>query len=233
MKYIISERQFSTLKSFLVEQKDFKMDFSSMSMTPGFPARKETGTTSENMWGDQHTANLVFGIASAFIPVIGPFISAGIGLADAALYYKEGDPKTAGMIAMFSLLPGVGAIANRIPVIRQLGVKGMSALASKLSKGQKITDPIELQVINGIIKNIDLVKSSLDTHVKTLAQQASTKPLSSVIKSGLSKLGKEGLKLVGLGVGYDVGYDATTNYFGKKKEEEDLKKFQTSIRDKN
>jgi hypothetical protein len=233
MKYIISERQFSTLKSFLVEQKDFKMDFSSMSMAPGFPARKETGTTSENMWGDQHTANLVFGIASAFIPVIGPFISAGIGLADAALYAKQGDPKTAGMIAMFSLMPGVGAIANRIPVIRQLGVKGMSALASKLSKGQKITDPIELQVINGIIKNVDLVKSSLNTQVKTMAQQASTKPLSSVIKSGLSKLGKEGLKLVGLGVGYDVGYDATTNYFGKKKEEEDLKKFQTSIRDKD
>jgi hypothetical protein len=233
MKYIISERQFSTLKSFLVEQKDFKMDFSSMSMAPGFPARKKTGTTSENMWGDQHTANLVFGIASAFIPVIGPFISAGIGLADAALYAKQGDPKTAGMIAMFSLLPGVGAIANRIPVIRQLGVKGMSALASKLSKGQKITDPIELQVINGIIKNVDLVKSSLNTQVKTMAQQASTKPLSSVIKSGLSKLGKEGLKLVGLGVGYDVGYDATTNYFGKKKEEEDLKKFQTSIRDKD
>jgi hypothetical protein len=217
----------------LVEQKDFKMDFSSMPMAPGFPARKKTGTTSENMWGDQHTANLVFGIASAFIPVIGPFISAGIGLADAALYYKEGDTKTAGMIAMFSLLPGVGAIANRIPVIRQLGVKGMSALASKLSKGQKITDPIELQVINGIVKNVDLIKSSLNTQVKTLAQQASTKPLSSVIKSGLSKLGKEGLKLVGLGVGYDVGYDATTNYFGKKKEEEDLKKFQTSIRDKN
>ena len=73
----------------------------------------------------------------------------------------------------------------------------------------------------------------MNTQVKTLAQQASTKPLSSVIKSGLSKLGKEGLKLIGLGVGYDVGYDATTNYFGKKKEEEDLKKFQTSIRDKN
>jgi hypothetical protein len=233
VKYIISERQFSTWKSFLVEQKDFKMDFSSMPMTPGFPARKKTGTTSENMWGDQHTANLVFGIAAAFIPVIGPFISAGIGLSDAALYYKEGDTKTAGMIAMFSLLPGVGVIANRIPVIRQLGVKGMSALASKLSKGQKITDPIELQVINGIIKNVDLVKSSLNTQVKTMAQQASTKPLSSVIKSGLSKLGKEGLKLVGLGVGYDVGYDATTNYFGKKKEEEDLKKFQTSIRDKD
>ena len=233
MKYIISEHQFSTLKSLLDEQKDFKMDFSSMPMAPGFPARKKTGTTSENMWGDQHTANMVFGIASAFIPVIGPFISAGIGLSDAALYYKEGDTKTAGMIAMFSLLPGIGAIANRIPVIRQLGVKGMSALASKLSKGQKITDPIELQVINGIVKNVDLIKSSLNTQVKTLAQQASTKPLSSVIKSGLSKLGKEGLKLIGLGVGYDVGYDATTNYFGKKKEEEDLKKFQTSIRDKN
>ena len=229
MKYIISERQFLTLRSLLFEQKDFKMDFSSMPMVAGFPARKKTGTTSENMWGDQHTANLVFGIASAFIPVVGPFISAGIGLADAALYYKEGDTKTAGMVAMFSLLPGVFAVTNRIPAIKQLGVKGMSALAKKIAKGEKITDSVELAVIEGIKKGTDFVKSSLDTHVKTLAQQAASKPLSSTIKTSLANLGKTGLKYLGAGVGYSVGYDATTNYFGKKKEEEDLKKLQSML----
>jgi len=217
MKYIISERQFSTWKSFLVEQKDFKMDFSSMSMAPGFPARKKTGTTSENMWGDQHTANLVFGIASAFIPVIGPFISAGIGLADAALYYKEGDTKTAGMVAMFSLLPGIGAILPKIPGIKQLGVKGMSALASKLSKGQKITDSTELAVIKGIKENADLIKSSLDTHVKTLAQQATTKQLAANVKNPLLNLTKSGLnwtaKNVVPYVGAGAGYEYTWNKF--------------------
>jgi hypothetical protein len=233
MKYIISERQFLTLRSLLFEQKDFKMDFSSMPMVAGFPARKKTGTTIENMWGDQHTANLVFGIASAFIPVVGPFISAGIGLADAALYYKEGDTKTAGLMAMFSLMPGALAIANRIPAIKQLGVKGMSALAEKIAKGEKITDSVELAVIEGIKKGTDFVKSSLDTHVKTLAQQAASKPLSSSIKTSLVNLGKTGLKYLGAGVGYSVGYDMTKNYFDAKKEDEDANKLRTALSDKN
>ena len=218
MKYIISERQFLTLRSLLFEQKDFKMDFSSMPMVAGFPARKKTGTTSENIWGDQHTANLVFGIAAAFIPVIGPFISAGISLGDAAL---------------FAFLPGIGKLIPKIPSIAKLGTKGMSSLASKLSKGQKITDPTELAAVKGISENIDLVKSSLDTHVKTLAQQAATKPISSQIKTSLTNLAKQGLKYTGAGVGYSVGYDATTNYFGKKKEEEDLKKLQSMLGSKN
>ena len=208
MKYIISERQYN----FMIEQSDSRMPFQpeTFGFKQGKPETVRPSVEKQKEFLksiDPHTVLMITGIASAFIPVVGPFAAAGIGLIDAALYAKEGDPKTAGMIAMFSLMPGVGAIANRIPVIRQLGVKGMSALASKLSKGQKITDPIELQVINGIIKDVDLVKNSLNTQVKTLAQQASTKPLSSVIKSGLTKLGKEGLKLTGLGVGYHVGYD--------------------------
>lgn len=208
MKYIISERQYN----FMIEQSDSRMPFQpeTFGLKQGKPETVRPSVEKQKEFFksvDPHTVLMITGIASAFIPLVGPFAAAGIGLVDAALYAKQGDPKTAGMIAMFSLIPGVGSIVNRIPVIRQLGVKGMSDLAQKLSKGQKITDPIELQVINGIKENVDLIKSALDTHVKTLAQQASTKPFSSVIKSGLLKLGKEGLKTLGLGVGYDVGYD--------------------------
>lgn len=216
----------------MFEQKDFKMDFTKMTYT-GFPARKETGTTIENMWGDPHTANLVFGIASAFIPVFGPFIAAGIGLGDAALYYKEGDTKTAGLMAMFCLMPGALAIINRIPAIKQLGVKGMSALAKKIAKGEKITDSVELAVIDGIKKGTDFVKSSLDDHVKTLSQQSASKPLSSQIKQKLTNIGKEGLKYLGAGVGYSVGYDMTKNYFDAKKEDEDVNKLRNALSDKN
>jgi len=215
MKYIISERQFLKLKSFLFEQKDFKMDFSSMSMAPGFPARKETGTTIENMWGDQHTANLVFGIASAFIPVVGPFISAGIGLGDAALYYKEGDTKNAGMMAMFSILPGVGSLFPKIPGIKQLGVKGMSALASKLSKGGGNLSKLESEVVKGISENLPLIQQELNSHVKNLATQATTKPLTSNVKNQLLNLSKKGLSwtaknvvpYVGAGAGYEYAWN--------------------------
>lgn len=167
--------------------------------------------------------------ASAFIPFVGPFLAAGIGLGDAALYYKEGDTKTAGLVAMFSLMPGALAIINRIPAIKQLGVKGMSALAEKIAKGEKITDSVELAVIDGIKKGTDFVKSSLDDHVKTLAQQSASKPLSSQIKQKLTNLGKEGLKYLGAGVGYSVLYDTTKNYFDRKKEEEDLEKLKTML----
>ena len=53
------------------------------------------------------------------------------------------------------------------------------------------------------------------------------------IKTSLTNLGKEGLKYTGAGVGYSVGYDATTNYFDKKTEEEDLKKLQSMLGSKN
>jgi hypothetical protein len=199
MKYIISERQYNLL----IEQP------TGLGPVGGYDYQKPKAIMkSFELTGlEPHTIMTIAAIGSAFIPVIGPLISAGIALGDAAMYYKEGDTKTAGMMAMFSLLPVIGPITSRIPSITKLGAKGMSSLSSKLSKGQKITDPIELQVINGIKTNVDLIKSSLDTHVKTLAQEAAKKPFSSVIKSGLLKLGKEGLKTLGLGVGYDVGYD--------------------------
>lgn len=234
MKYIISERQYNLL----IEQSDSRMPFQpeTFGFKQGKPETVKPSADKQKEFFksiDPHTVLMIVGIASAFIPLVGPFAAAGIGLVDAALYAKQGDPKMAGMMAMFSLLPGAGAIINRIPVIRQLGVKGMSALAQKLSKGQKITDPIELQVINGIKENVDLIKSSLDTHVKTLAQEAATKPLSSQIKTSLTNLAKQGLKYTGAGVGYSVGYDTATNYLGKKKEEENLKKLQDMLGSKN
>lgn len=225
MKYIISERQYNLL----IEQPI------GLGPVGGYDYQKPKAIMkSFEMTGlEPHTIMTIAAIGSAFIPVIGPLISAGIALGDAAIYAKEGDMKTAGMAVMFAFLPGIGKVASEIPAIAKLGVKGMSTLASKLSKGQKITDPTELAAVKGISENIDLVKSSLDTHVKSLAQQASTKPLSSQIKTSLTNFAKQGLKYTGAGAGYSVGYDATTNYFGKKKEEEDLRKLQSMLGSKN
>ena len=61
---------------------------------------------------DSHTGNLILGILTSFIPVVGPFISAGIGLIDAKKYYDEGDKKTAGLMVMFSSLPGLGLLGK-------------------------------------------------------------------------------------------------------------------------
>ena len=42
---------------------------------------------------DPHTALQITAFAVAFIPVVGPWISAALGIADAALYYKEKNTK--------------------------------------------------------------------------------------------------------------------------------------------
>jgi hypothetical protein len=225
MKYIISERQYNLL----IEQPI------GLGTVGGYDYQKPEAIMKmgELMVKDAHFFLPLLAFASSFIPFVGPFLSAGIGLGDAALYYKENDTKTAGLVATFSLMPGSLAIINRIPAIKKLGVKGMSALAEKIAKGDKITDSVELAVIEGIKKGTDFVKSSLDTHVKTLAQQAASKPLSSSIKTSLANLGKTGLKYLGVGVGYSVGYDITKNYFDAKKEDEDANKLRTALSDKN
>jgi hypothetical protein len=141
--------------------------------------------------------NQILQIATVFIPVVGPFISAGIGLADAYAYHKEGDTKTAGLVGAFALLPGIGAVVSKIPGVKQLGVKGMSALAEKISKGVKITDATELAIIEGMYMNRNLVQSGLNSQVRTLAQQASTKATNNTLKSELNTLAKNGVREIG------------------------------------
>lgn len=225
MKYIISERQYNLL----IEQPI------GLGPVGGYDYQKPKAIMKmgELAVKDAHFFLPLLSFASAFIPFVGPFLAAGIGLGDASLYYKEGDTKTAGLVAMFSLMPGTLAIINRIPAIKQLGVKGMSALAKKIAKGEKITDSVELAVIDGIKKGADFVKSSLESHVKTLAQQSASKPLSSPIKTSLANLGKTGLKYLGAGAGYSVGYDITKNVLDAKKEEEDANKLRAALSDKN
>lgn len=221
MKYIISERQYNLLS----EQLDSRMPFQpeSFGMKQGKPETVRGAVEKQKEFFksiDPHTLAIILGIGSAFIPIIGPFVSAGIGLADAALYAKEGDSKTAGMVAMFSLMPGVGTIVGKIPGIKQLGAKGMSALASKLSLGQKITDPVELAVVNGITGNIDLVKTSLSQNVQSLAQQAAAKTVTPNVKNTLTNFVKSGLtftaKNVAPYVGAGAGYEYAWNKFSPK-----------------
>jgi hypothetical protein len=125
------------------------------------PVKKELSP--EQIKADQemvHNMNTVLQIGTAFIPVVGPFISAAIGLADAHLYYKEGDNQAAGLTAAFSMLPFVGSVVSKIPGVEQLGAKGMAALSSKLSKGQKLTQ-LETEIVNSINKIKKFIKSEL------------------------------------------------------------------------
>jgi len=158
MKYILTERQLNLIQ----EQwwNDPKHPEWKKYAPTDYEKRelKKAETVLNNL--DPHTIATIFQIGTAFIPGIGPFISAGIGLADAALYYKEGDKNAAGLTAAFSMLPFAGGVVSKIPGIKKLGAKGMAGLASKLSKGAKLVGE-ELEMFKSIAKNAELIRKEL------------------------------------------------------------------------
>jgi hypothetical protein len=154
MKIVITESQYKVIK----EQYWTKSQMDAMSKV------------------DPHTLMTVIGIASAFIPVAGPFISAGIGLIDSAIYYNEGDKKSAGLVGALSMLPFVGKVVSKIPGVKELGSKGMALLASKLSSGTKLTN-LETQVVNAISSSKDLITQELNVASTKL------KPVLETVKS--------------------------------------------------
>lgn len=187
MKIILTESQFNRILS---EQVKKPITVPSATLTPN-PSSNQSSVLQPTMNVasgrmevpdiSMHTVLSVAGIASAFVPYVGPFLSAGIGLYDAKLYYDEGDTKSAAITAAFSMIPFIG----KIPGVKELGAKGMALLGSKLAKGAamggKVLDKAvtfsksEIKVLNAIKQNEALIKQGLEN--------ASTKLSPSVVKS--------------------------------------------------
>ena len=141
-----------------------------------------------------HLVNQVMQIGAAFIPIVGPFISAGIGLADAAMYAKEGKNGEAGVAVVFSLLPGIGVVVSKIPGVKQLGQKGMQLLASKLVTKAPL-NAVEQGVITGINLNKELIKQETNSVVKNMAANAATKATDSTTKKVLKDIANQGIEV--------------------------------------
>jgi len=82
MKIIINERQYSIIQEQSLELKG-------KTLAPKYGPPKDFGKSMPG--GDVHTMNAVLEMVTSFIPTVGPFISAGIGVLDAKLYFDEGD----------------------------------------------------------------------------------------------------------------------------------------------
>ena len=140
-----------------------------------------------------HLVNQVSQIAALIIPVVGPFISAGIGLADAATYVKEGKNTEAGVAAFFSLLPGISSVVGKIPGVKQLGQKGMQALATKFLTRAPL-NAVEQGVITGINLNKELNKQETNIVFKNMASNAVAKATDSTTKKALKNIVTNGLE---------------------------------------
>ena len=140
-----------------------------------------------------HTVNNVLQIGSLFIPVIGPLVTAGIGLADAAVYAKEGRTTEAGIVAAFSLLPGMASVVSKIPGISQLGQKGMTALATKVLSKTPLNS-VEQGVMTGVQANAALIKQEANNTIRNMATKAVSKVTDPTTKKSLEHVAKHGLE---------------------------------------
>jgi hypothetical protein len=157
MRLIISESQ---LKRIIAEQSTPTLTPSNLQPTTNVASGTINPTDGPSQ-GNVHDFMAALAIGTAFIPVAGIFISAAIGMADAALYYNEGDKKTAGLVGGLSMLPFVGKIVAKIPGIKELGVKGMAALAGKLGIGAKNLTKAEAEIAQAISNNSIMIQNEL------------------------------------------------------------------------
>ena len=162
-----------------------------MSWYPGYDKDRKMAED----WYKQnaHTVNNILQIGSLFIPVIGPLVTAGIGLADAAVFAKEGRTTEAGIVAAFSLLPGMASVVSKIPGVSQLGQKGMTALATKVLAKTPLNS-VEQSVMTGVQANAALIRQESNNTVRNLATKAIAKVTDANTKKSLEHVAKHGLE---------------------------------------
>jgi hypothetical protein len=161
-------------------------------MMGGGPAGSAIGS----LQMDPHTRNSILEALWSVVPVVGPFISAVVGVDDAHKYYNEGNKKEAVIVGVLSVLPLVGQIASKFPIIKELGQKGMNILAGKLVNGNGLLSQAEASVMNIINNNSNFITNQ----IKTIAN-------SPVTKHGVDyAMNQVGQKVIEKGVGnlYDL-----------------------------
>lgn len=143
--------------------------------------------------------------ALAFGPV-GKFLSLGLELADASLYYKEGDKYMTGLTLAFSLIPGLQLIPGfknitkqslvKILKFMELGPKSKIVLsqteketAEQIAKNSKWI--IYISVLNLVKKSFSLLlkKLSLTNFIKFMMKWKSNNKIKYAIGHGLIQIG--------------------------------------------
>ena len=127
---------------------------------------KGGGLTAEE--GHKILSTLTF--ISAFIPVVGPFIAAGLGTADAAILYSEGKKTEASLTVALSIIPFVG----KIPALKGIGQEVFKSAATKIATKVPLNaeEVLAVQKLAGSKADFDtLVKKWVASKVSSPAVQ--------------------------------------------------------------
>jgi len=100
-------------------------------------------------------------IASLFVPVVGPFLAAGIGTVNSAVYFAEGKNTEAAITLGLSLLPMI----SKIPGVKAIATTTLEGLATKLaSKAPKFT-ALEESALKTLLDNTKALKTELKAYI--------------------------------------------------------------------
>jgi peptidoglycan hydrolase-like protein with peptidoglycan-binding domain len=147
----------------LLEQSEFAMDrrygiskrnARALNMTDA-EYEKEINKGSEEMakliYEYRHGILDALAIGTFFIPVVGPLISLGIEVGNAALYLGEGDKEMAALTAAFALIPG-GEYIRQIPAIKNVSKSTIIKIFQKANKGKALSNA-DKEILEAIAEN--------------------------------------------------------------------------------
>ena len=90
-------------------------------------------------------------ILTFFIPVVGPALSLGLELGNAALYAAEGDTEMAAMAGAFALIPG-GEYIRQIPAIKNISKSTIIKTFQKANKGKALSKA-DQEILEAVAEN--------------------------------------------------------------------------------
>jgi hypothetical protein len=216
MRYVITERQY-----ILISEQAGPTLTSSNQTSSLQPTTNVKSGISEVPDISMHTVLMIGGMAAAIIPYVGPFLSAGIGLYDAKLYYDEGDTKMAGLVGLFAIIPGIGGLAAKLG-LGKWGARALAEVGKKIGSGAKLTAS-EVQVANVIAQNRNLIQQEIaklgakaginaakQNVKKKLARKAVVDKTGKILGKTAKFAGTKVAPYVGVAAAYNQGYDAVT-----------------------
>ena len=144
-------------------------------------------TQSSRNWTHKDSIDIVtntVAFASAFIPVVGPFISAGIMLGQAGYHWSQGDQKQAAVDALFAILPLLG----QIPQVGRVTESMAKSIGNKIINSGALT-PKELNTLKKILTYDKQVSTSVINKLKeTAMKNAKRHILNTAVKKAEGKV---------------------------------------------
>lgn len=121
---------------------------------------------------------------SDFIPIIGPFISAGLMARDAQLYWQEGKRDEAATTVVWGAIP-VLQIVKKLKLLEYLPANKFKELGIKLLKGSKNFNTSESEVLKKLSQYKTQIQTELIKYLDLTMGQSKRKVISNIANKKL------------------------------------------------